>query len=131
MSTRLFAGAAALALALDAGAVFAAAKDYRFEVSGTPQKATNGKSVVLVRLILIADGKPVPGALIVQTRADMEPAGMGEMTAPAKALGEAEPGIYRFEVQPGMAGDWALTLTARVQGEPEPVRGSVVVELRH
>lgn len=130
MLTRRFAGAIALALIVANGAAVAAAKDYRFEASGTPQRAADGKSVVLVRLSRIADGKPVPGAVIVQTRADMGPMSMGEMTAPVKALGEAEPGVYRFEVQPGMTGKWALTLTARVQGETEPVRGNVIVELR-
>ena len=128
MFIRLF--ASALAVAITNGAVFAAAGDYRFEASGTPQRTTEGKSVILVRLIRVADGAAVPGAIIVQIRADMGPAGMADMTAPTKALGEAEPGVYRLEMQPGMAGKWALTLTARVQGEAEAVRGTVVVELR-
>jgi len=130
MLTRRLAGAIALALVVANGVAFAAPKDYRFEASGTPQRAADGKSVVLVRLIRITDGTPVPGAIIIQTRADMGPAGMVDMTAPMKALGEAEPGVYRLEVQPGMAGKWALTLTARVQGEAEAVRGNIVVELR-
>lgn len=130
MFIRLFASAVALALAVTNGAVFSAAGDYRFEASGTPQRTTEGKSVILVRLIRVADGAPVPGAIIVQIRADMGPAGMADMTAPTKVLGEAEPGVYRLEVQPGMAGKWALKLTARVQGEAEAVRGNVVVELR-
>ena len=50
-----------------------------------------------------ASSKPVPGAVIIQTRADMGPDGMKEMTAPMKALPPKEPGIYRFEVEPGMA----------------------------
>ena len=131
MLTRRFAGAIALALVVTNGAAFAAAKDYRFEASGTPQRAADGTSVVLVRLIRITDGKAVPAAVMVQTRADMGPVGMGEMTTPVKTMGEAEPGVYRFEVQPGMTGKWALTLTARVQGEAEAVRGRVVIELRH
>jgi hypothetical protein len=120
---------AGLALALASGSALAGAQDYRFEAAGKPQKSMDGKSLVAVRLVHLPDSKPVPGAILIQTRADMGPAGMGEMTAPVKAMGEAEPGIYRFEVQPGMAGTWALTLAAKVQGEPETVRGAVAVEL--
>ena len=58
----------------------------------------------------VPDHKPVPGAVIIQTRADMGPDGMNEMTAPVKALPPKEPGVYLFEVEPGMAGGWMLTL---------------------
>jgi hypothetical protein len=119
----------ALALALASGTAIAGANDYRFEPAAKPQKAQDGKSLVAVRLVHLADKKPIPGAVIIQTRADMGPSGMSEMTAPVQATGEAEPGVYRFEIQPGMAGPWALTLAAKVQGEPETVRGSVTVEL--
>jgi hypothetical protein len=119
----------ALALALASGTALAGAKDYRFEAAAKPQKAQDGKSLVAVRLLHLPDKKPIPGAVIIQTRADMGPAGMGEMTAAVKPMGEAEPGVYRFEIRPGMAGSWALTLAAKVQGEPETVRGSVTVEL--
>jgi hypothetical protein len=110
-----------------------AAADYRFEDVGKPQPSTGGKSVVSVRLVHVPDNKPVPGAIIIQTKADMGPDGMADMTAPVQAVSGAvagkEPGIYRFEVQPGMAGKWMLTLAAKVQGESQTVRGSVVVEL--
>ena len=48
----------------------AAAGDYRFELAGNPE-AAGGKSIVAVRLTHTPDGKPVPGAIIIQTRADM------------------------------------------------------------
>ena len=32
-------------------------------------------------------------------------------------------------VEPGMAGAWAITLAAKVQGEPETVCGSVTADL--
>src|SRR5260221_3137578 len=120
---------AALALALVPGAALEGAKVYRYETAAKPQKAQDGKSLVAVRLVHLPDKKPTPGAVIIQTRADMGPAGMGEMTAPVNAMREAEPGVYRLEVQPGMAGTWSLTLAAKVQGEPETVRGSVTVDL--
>ena len=124
------AGAAALAVTMLAriASADAAAADYRFEATGTPQSA-GGKSTVAVRLTHIPDSKPVAGAVIIQTRADMGPDGMKEMTAPVKALPAQEPGIYLFEVEPGMGGNWMLTLAAKVQGEAETVRGSVTVKL--
>jgi len=124
------AGAAALAVSLVAGIVGAdaAASDYRFELAGNPE-TSGGKSIIAVRLAHVPNGKPVAGAIIIQTRADMTPDGMKEMTAPIKALPAKEPGIYRFEVEPGMAGGWLLTLAAKVQGEAETVRGSVTVKL--
>jgi hypothetical protein len=36
-----------------------------------------------------------------------------------------QPELYRFQGETVMAGKWALYLTAKVQGEAEPVRGSV------
>jgi hypothetical protein len=124
------AGALTLAISLlfrIAGAD-AAAGDYRFEVAGNPQ-ATGGKSIVAVRLTHTPDNKPVTGAVIIQSRADMGPDGMKEMTAPVKALPSKDPGVYLFEIEPGMAGSWMLTLAAKVQGEAETVRGSVTVKL--
>ena len=106
----------------------AAAGDYRFELAGNPQ-AAGSKSIVAVRLTHTPDNKPVAGAVIIQTRADMGPDGMKEMTAPVKALPPKEPGVYLFEVEPGMAGGWMLTLAAKVQGEAETVRGNVTVKL--
>jgi YtkA-like len=127
---RRSAGAAALAVSLVArvAGAGAAAGDYRFELAGNPE-TSGGKSIVAVRLAHVPDGKPVAGAIIIQTRAHMTPDGMKEMTGPIKALPAKEPGIYRFEVEPGMAGGWLLTLAAKVQGEPETVRGSVTVKL--
>lgn len=124
------AGAVAFALSLLFRIVGAdaAAGDYRFELAGDPQ-AVAGKSVVTVKLMHVPDNKPVPGAVIIQTRADMGPDGMKEMTAPVKALPPKEPGVYLFEVEPGMAGGWMLSLAAKVQGEAETVRGSVTVKL--
>jgi YtkA-like len=124
------AGAVTLAFSLLVGIpnADAAAGDYRFELAGNPQ-AASGKSIVAVKLTHTPDNKPVAGAIIIQTRADMGPDGMKEMTAPVKALPPKEPGVYLFEVETGMAGGWMLTLAAKVQGEAETVRGSVTVKL--
>jgi hypothetical protein len=124
------AGAAALAATLLARIVGAdaAAGDYRFELVGNPE-AVGGKSIVTVRLTHAPDSEPVAGAVIIQTRADMSPDGMKEMIAPVKTLPPKDPGVYRFEIEPGMAGGWQLTLAAKVQGETETVRGAVTVKL--
>lgn len=106
---------------------FAAATDYQFELVGKPQLSA-GKDIVQIRLVHTADSKPVPDAVIFESTADMGPAGMPTMPAPMKAL-NAKDGVYSFEVAPGMAGTWALHLAAKVQGEPETVRGTVNADL--
>jgi len=75
----------------------------------------------------VPDGKAVSDAIVIQTKFDMAPEGMAEMAAPAKTSATGEPGVYQVEAQPSMGGKWALTLSAKVQGEAETVRGTVVV----
>src|SRR5437762_13789051 len=77
---------------------FGAAKDYRFELAGTPQKTGKGASTVSVKLVHLPDNKPVTGAIIIQSRADMGPIGMAAMTAPIKPLPEQPSGTYRLEI---------------------------------
>jgi hypothetical protein len=36
------------------------------------------------------------------------------------------PGVFRFSIETGMAGQWELVLTAAVPGEPAPVTGKVI-----
>ena len=106
----------------------AAAKDYRFELIGARVKS--GKATLIkLRLIHVPDGKPVPGAVIIKTKLDMGPEGMASMTAQAKASAAADGGIYQIEAEPEMAGNWALTLSAKVQGERETVSGTVTVPI--
>ena len=108
------------------------ATGYRFETVGQP-KTTGGKSTVSVRIVRAADKKPVTGAIIIQSRADMGPMGMAAMTAPIKALPSSTPGIYTFEVANGPVWNkpdkWELSFAAKVQGEAQTVRGAVVVTL--
>ena len=90
----LSAGAATAVVAGLAGPVFAGANDYVFE----PVKAEVKKGddvVVSVRLKHKANGKPVTDAVIIQTRTDMEPDGMGEMTSPLTPVPSNEPGVRR------------------------------------
>jgi hypothetical protein len=104
---------------------------YRFELAGPPQSAGSGKSIVSVRLL--HDGKPVIGAVVIQSRADMGPMGMAAMTAPITLLGEQTPGTYRFEVDNGPVwkkpDNWALSFGAKVQGVAQTVTGGITVKL--
>lgn len=115
---------AALATSLLVSTAFAAASDYRVELASA-RPAGPGKTDVTVRLVRVRDGTPVPDAVVFQTRADMAPAGMPTMTGNVAPQTAQQPGTYRFLVDTGMAGGWALTLSAKVQGEPETVRAAV------
>ena len=108
------------------GAVFAKAGDFAFE----PVKAEMKKGddvTVAVRLVNKKTGRAVPDAVIIRTRMDMAPEGMGEMTAPVKPLPSTEPGVYAFKTDLTMAGRWQFTVAAKVQGEPDTVTGVVIV----
>lgn len=105
---------------------WAAPEDYRFELAGQPEKTGTG-TLVKVHLVTVAGGKPVPGVEIVQTRLDMGPDGMAAMTAPVKPLQSSEPDVYLFEAQPTAAGNWALSLSAKIPGEPEPITGAITI----
>jgi YtkA-like len=126
---RILASAAVLVSGLASSLLpaHAAATDYRFELVGKPQ-LSGQKDIIQVRLVHVTDSKPVPNAVIFESTADMGPQGMPTMPAPVKAL-PAKGGIYSFEVDPGMAGTWALHVAAKVQGEPETVRGTVNADL--
>ena len=125
--TRSAAGVAALVYAIATTfmppAVFAAAQDYRFEAAG-PLVKSGKATVVKIRLVHVPDGKPVPEAVIFQTRFDMGPDGMAEMTAPAKLIRSTDANLYQVQLEPQMGGNWALSLSAKVQGETETVTGS-------
>lgn len=113
------------------GPAMKASSEYRYELAAPPRAIGGGKSIVSVRVM--HDGKPVIGAIIIQSRADMGPMGMASMTAPIKPIGEKPPGTYRFEVSHGPVwkkpDDWALSFGAKVQGVMRTVNGSVTVKL--
>jgi Cu(I)/Ag(I) efflux system membrane fusion protein len=120
-------------MSMSAPAPMAMSAAYKFELA-SPVQSKSGRSVVSVRLVHAMDKKPVIGAIIIQSRADMGPGGMASMNAPIKALPVTTPGVYSFEIQNGLvwkkADKWALTFAAKVQGEAATVSGSLVVELK-
>jgi YtkA-like len=106
------------------GTAFAGANDYIFE-SVKAELKKGDDVVVSVRLKHKATGKPVTDAVIVQTRIDMGPEGMGEMTSPVTPVPSNQPGIYSFKTDLSMQGRWLLSIAAKVQGEPETVVGKI------
>jgi hypothetical protein len=120
---------AGLALAFAVSPVLAGAGDYAFEP--VSREVRNGPgSELAVRLLHKPTGKPVAGAVVFRTRLDMSPDGMAAMTAKHEALGATEAGVYRFRANLSMAGQWALKLMTKVQGEPDTIEGSVVFEAK-
>lgn len=116
---------AGIVIAASAIAAQAAATDYAFEPVSAEAR-NEPASEIAVRLIHKPTGKPVVGAIIFRTRLDMSPDSMESMTTKVDPLTETEPGVYKFKADFTMAGGWALKLQAKVQGEPETVKGTVV-----
>lgn len=86
-----------------------------------------GKSVRLEIRLIGAGANPVmSGVTVTSTRLDMGPDGMATMTAPLRPVSSAMPGIIAFETDLVMAGRWALTVSAKVEGQPKPVTGKVI-----
>ena len=102
--------------------------DYVFETVKPEIKSSN-VAVVAVRLTHKPTGKPVPDATIVLTRLDMAPDGMADMATISVVLPSPEPGVYAFKAPLTMAGRWLLTVSAKVQGEPETVSGKVIFKV--
>jgi hypothetical protein len=122
------AAAAVLSAMSLAGAAFAGADDYVFEPVKPELKSSN-VATVAVRLVHKVSGKPVADATIVQTRLDMAPDGMPSMTTAIAALPSPEPGVYAFKAPLTMAGRWLLTISGKVQGEPETITGKIIFKV--
>lgn len=124
-----FSGAAALTLALSlvTSAANAGAGDYAFDPVA-PEMKKGDDVTVAVRLTDKRTGKPVPDAVIFKTRVDMAPDGMAEMESAVTPLPSKEPGVYAFKTDMPMAGRYQITLSAKVQGEPETVSAKVIVK---
>ncbi len=102
---------------------------YEFSTT-TTEVSGNATALVDVRIVQQPSGKAVENAVIFDTRLDMSPDSMEGMSAPVTPEGSPEPGVYRFAIVPTMAGRWRLKLSAKIQGEPDTVTGSVIVTVR-
>jgi hypothetical protein len=128
LHVRAFIDAALFAAStLGAASGLAAPNDYRFELVQA-QPAGPGKTAVTVRLVHEPDSKLVVGAVLFESKTDMGPSGMAEMPGKVSPLPSDKPGLYRFQIETGMAGKWALNLSAKVQGEADTVRGTVTFD---
>jgi hypothetical protein len=125
---RALAVAASLALML-ATSARAGPNDYTFEPVNADVKG-GAASELAVRVVNKSTGKPVEGVVLFRTRLDMSPDSMGEMTAKHAAQPSNEPGVYKFRADLTMAGGWALKLMAKVPGEKETVRATVVFQAK-
>lgn len=127
MLSKFSTAAVAATLSLAVSVALAGAGDYAFEPVNPEMK--KGDDVTLaVRLTNKQTGKPVPNAVIFKTRVDMAPDGMAEMESAVAPLPSKEPGVYAFKTDLPMAGRYQVTLSAKVQGEPETVTGKVIVK---
>jgi hypothetical protein len=101
------------------------AADYAFEPVHAEIKKGDGVTVA-VRLLHKATNKAVSDAVIIATRIDMAPDDMAAMDAPLTPISSDQPGVYTFKTDLIMAGRWRLSIAAKVQGEPETVKGEVI-----
>ena len=107
----------------------AAPSDYRFEPVEV-QASGPGETTVVVRLVHVRDKKPVEGAVILESKTDMGPSGMGGMSGKVTATTSDQPGLYRFLIETGMAGKWELILSAKMEGEARPVTGKIIYDAK-
>jgi hypothetical protein len=119
--------AVALSMAMAASA-WADVKDYEFQL--VSQEVKKGDAVIAVKLVHKPSGRAIPDAVIFAKRIDMAPDGMGEMAAKLEPASGGEPGVYQFKTNLDMAGRWALTLGAKVQGETGTVQSKLIVNAK-
>src|SRR6266404_27412 len=113
MTRKFILAGAALAVAASLTSIaFAGANDYAFEPVSAD--ANRGEVTVAVRLVHKPTGKPVPDAVITQSRIDMAPDGMATMASPIAPAPSPSPGVYAFKTDLTMAGRWLLSVSARV-----------------
>ena len=99
----------AFVLAFISETAMADPKDYRFEAVQSHVKAATD-SLVTVRLVHVPDSKPVPGAVIFNTKMEMPMEGMAPMTAKVAAVASSTAGEYPFRSDLSIDGSWVLSL---------------------
>ena len=123
--TRAAAVAAALTMAMATMPAWADVKDYEFQL--VSKEVRKGEGVIAVKLVHKPSGRAIPDAVIFAKRIDMSPDGMEMMAAPLEPVVGGDPGVYQFKTSLDMAGRWALTLGAKVQGETGTVENKFVI----
>jgi hypothetical protein len=116
----------AVLLAAMVTTALAGIKDYEFQLINKEVK--EGEAVIAVRLVHKPSGRAIPDAVIFAKRLDMGPESMEAMTAPLEAVPSNTPGVYCFKTNLTMAGNWALSLAAKVQGETGTVESKLIIK---
>lgn len=101
-------------------------KDYEFQL--VDRQVKQGEATIAVTLVHVPSGRAIPDAVIFAKRVDMGPDKMETMTAPLEPIASDNPGVYRFKTDLRMAGQWALSLGAKVQGEEGTVEGKLLLK---
>jgi hypothetical protein len=134
MTTMIFGVRAGLKAAVLASAAALAAcapqsTSAQEDLSWTPAPAEVplGTGVRVAVLIEGPDGAvAIDPDAVTEVRIDMGPDGMATMAAPLRPVASGPGESLAWEADLAMAGRWALTVTAIVPGEPEPVTGEVI-----
>ena len=117
-----------LSLAASLAPALAGTENYEFRmVQSAP--LTVRDEIVSVELVNKASGARVADAVIFATRIDMAPDNMANMIMPIEQLSSIEPGIYRFKTQLVMAGNWRLSLGAKVQDETGSIENKLIFKV--
>ena len=101
-------------------------KDYEFQL--VDKELKQGKAIVSVKLVHKPSGRAIPDAVIFAKRIDMGPDKMEAMTAPLEPVASTETSVSRFKTDLTMAGNWALSLGAKVQGEEGTVESKLILK---
>lgn len=133
----VFGSAALAALVAGCTAMSSASRSYRFEVLDQ-QVRPSADTEVRVRLVHLPDGRPVSGAVITKHKFQMVMPNAKIITTlmvegagpPPVATVEEGNGVYLVHSVVPMAGNWTMTLDARVPGETEPIEGSALLRVR-
>src|SRR5262245_62991470 len=103
-------------------------KDYEFQL--VSREVKKGDAVIAVKLVHKPSGRSIPDAVIFAKRLDMGPDNMASMVAKLDPVPGGEAGVYQFKTNLEMAGRWALTLGAKVQGETGTVQSKLIVNAK-
>lgn len=86
-----------------------------------------GMGVHLDVRLIGADGKPITSNItITQMRLDMGPDKMAMMTVPAHQIPSSQAGVASVQADLSQVGHWALTMSANVAGQTQPVYGTII-----
>ena len=101
-------------------------KDYEFQL--VDKELKQGEVFISVKIVHKPTGRAISDAVIFAKRIDMGPDKMEAMTASLQPVASAETGVYRFKANLTMAGNWALSLGAKVQGEEGTVESKLILK---